>query len=122
MTSCWIIEQGQYSDYRVVGIFSTKENAELVLNYYRSGCDDDWDTPIITERQLDPALTELNAGLIQYIVIVRQLNGGNHVEVREGKPSLGDDEMKWSGGQLYNIWATDKDHAVKIAAERDAQK
>ena len=23
----WTVEQGEYSDYRVVGIFSTKENA-----------------------------------------------------------------------------------------------
>lgn len=28
--SVWVIEQGEYSDYRVVGVYSSRENAERI--------------------------------------------------------------------------------------------
>ena len=56
----WVIERGSYSDYRVLGVFSTKANAERVL----AMIEPDDDPPSITEWPLDPAVTELGCGAI----------------------------------------------------------
>ena len=31
--SVWVIEKGSYSDYRVVGVYSTQERAKLVCEH-----------------------------------------------------------------------------------------
>ena len=51
MTTVWVIETGEYSDYRVEGVFSTKERAEAV-NAKVGG--------EVSEWPLDPAFNELN--------------------------------------------------------------
>lgn len=58
MKTIWVIEAGYYSDYRVVGVFSSKKNAELVLKNLKG----DYEEPSISEWSLDPAVSELNAG------------------------------------------------------------
>jgi len=30
--ACWVVEQGEYSDYRVVGVFTSKANAQVVAD------------------------------------------------------------------------------------------
>jgi len=32
MAPVWVVEEGEYSDYRVVGVFSSKENAQLIAD------------------------------------------------------------------------------------------
>ena len=73
MSMCYIIEQGSYSDYRVVGIFSTKDKAEQALEYMKSG---ECEEPKITERRLDPGISQLNEGLTQFQIIFRDLKTG----------------------------------------------
>ena len=115
MPTCWIIEQGSYSDYRVIGIYSTKENAEHALAYIKK--DPHGEEPYIDERHLDPAITELNEGLIQFSI--RMLfNGEVTINLRRDLESK---DITWKDGACYNIWARDRDHAIKIAAERFAQ-
>jgi hypothetical protein len=67
MASVFVIEQGSYSDYHVVGVFSTRENAETVLAALKAATESYYDTPGIAEWPLDPAIDALRAGLKRYI-------------------------------------------------------
>ena len=119
-TKCWIIEQGEYSDYRVVGIFTSLAAAEQALAYMKLE-KDIWDEPTITERPLNPCIAELNAGLTQYQVIFRPNDCLSCNPVINLDPT----DMMWGPAEArfysFTIWAKDKDHAIKIAAERKAQ-
>jgi hypothetical protein len=56
--SVWVIEQGEYSDYRVVGVYSTKENAEMVcakINAHRG-----YDEASIAEWEMDAGVEAAN--------------------------------------------------------------
>ena len=52
MDKVWIIEQGRYSDYGVVGIFSTEDKAKAVCDKINEG--DCRDEASVAERTLDP--------------------------------------------------------------------
>ena len=34
MKSVWLVEQGEYSDYNIVGVYSTKEKAKMCAKRY----------------------------------------------------------------------------------------
>lgn len=110
---CWIIEQGCYSDYRVVGIFSTKENAEKALAHMKQKEFSDYDEPEINERFLDPCIEELNQGLFQFEV--RITKEGIEVLI---KKEIDAEDFHWTVGDYYNVWARDEAHAIKIASEK----
>ena len=114
MKKCWIIEQGCYSDYRVVGIFSSEENAEKQMA--RIKWHGEYDQPSIKERWLDPGIDELNQGLFQYTVRFDKdgtsVKSANDIEF---------DEYHWTTGSSYTVWAENDQAAIKIAAEKHAQ-
>ena len=114
MKKCWIIEQGCYSAYRVVGIFTTKENAEKQMARIKWG--GEYDQPSIEERWLDPGVDELNQGLSQFIVIF----DGAETTVKSYN-SVESDDYHWMKGSSYTVWAESDQAAIKIAAEKHAQ-
>lgn len=60
MKTVWVVEQGSYSDYRVVGVFSSKKNAELVADKVnRSSL---YDAATVAEWPIDPGVEGLNKG------------------------------------------------------------
>ena len=118
MPTCWIIEQGSYSDYHVVGIFSTRENAERALKFIkRDG--DYYDEPEITERQLDPCIAELNTGLQQFCIRIDHEQGSTTTLVES--TALEAIDYHHPNSSIYFVFARDQDHALKIATERHAQ-
>lgn len=66
MKSVWVIEEGEYSDYRVVGIFTSKANAELVYAKMSNG-----DSPQVNEWVLDPGVDEIQKGWSQWRVLMQ---------------------------------------------------
>lgn len=60
MTSVWIIESGNYSDYQVNGIFSTKEKAERAAKWI--------DRSQVVERELDPVVDKIDSNLDLYLI------------------------------------------------------
>jgi hypothetical protein len=131
MKSVWVIEQGSYSDYHVVGVFSSRKNAKLVLDSLTK----DYDEPTIAEWPIDPAVTELNAGLTVWLGemlrdgtverCVQWDNSGYHLSNdltiwrREDAPA-------YRGKGVLNclhgtVWAKDQKHAVKIFNEKRTQ-
>lgn len=60
LNEVWIVERGTYSDYHVIGIFSSRENAKKVSKLI-------WNSNI-AKRTLDPCMNEINKGMNQYLV------------------------------------------------------
>lgn len=57
MKTVWVIEQGSYSDYRVVGVFSSEANAKFIADAINVA--ESYDKATIAEWSLDPAVDEL---------------------------------------------------------------
>ena len=57
--SIWVVEDGAYSDYHVVGLYSTKANAEMAAAKFGGE---------VAEWPIDPSIEELRQGLTQWIV------------------------------------------------------
>ena len=123
MTTVWVIETGEYSDYRVEGVFSTKERAEAV-NAKVGG--------EVSEWPLDPAFNELKKG---YSVFLGEMLRDGTVERciswdYEVTPRM----TIWRRSQAPayvgknvpdclhgTVWAKDSTHAIKIMNEKRTQ-
>ena len=62
----WAVEQGSYSDYHVVGVFSSEENAQKIVDFLHN----DYDQPSIVEWTLDPCIYALSKGYTPYVVLM----------------------------------------------------
>ncbi len=131
MNTVWVIEQGTYSDYRVVGVYNSKEKADRVAEWMNK---DAYDEASVSEWPLNPAAVELNAGMQQFSV--RMLRNGDveMVQLYESRYATANDHGIWrrSEARAYHgknaedclsstVWATDEKHAVKIVNERRIQ-
>lgn len=123
MKTVWVIETGEYPDYRVEGVFSTKERAEAV-NAKVGG--------EVSEWPLDPAFNELKKG---YSVFLGEMLRDGTVE----RCSPWDFEVTprmtiWrrleapadAGKNMPDclhgtVWAKDSTHAIKIMNEKRTQ-
>ena len=111
----WVIEDGTYSDYHVVGIYSSKENAELANNL----CSGE-----IRRFDLDPMMNEINSGMSRYLVIMYK--DGNSEKVQESdllfdfenKEEFYFPKSNENRSLRAYVWAKDEEHALKIADER----
>lgn len=124
-TSVWVVESGEYSDYRVVGVFSSKENAQQIAD----AIDDD---ATVAEWSLNPAVHELRQGFTPYLVDMREdgtvercelwgisgyeLAGYVRMWRRTRAPAFCNQPDKPDVLQAL-IWAKDDQHAVKITNE-----
>lgn len=122
--SVWVIEAGEYSDYQVVGVFSTRENAELVASAIGYGSIAEWD--------LDPGVDGLRQGHPRFRVLMLRDGSVESVEVQEGWNAETFYVWPRSREPIYAgkgipdalnawVWARDEKHAVKIVNEKRAQ-
>ncbi len=128
MTKIFIIEQGSYSDYRVVGIFSTREKAEVVLNYMKSHEKSYSDEAEIDEREIDPSIDAINQGLVHYVVTMN-LETGDVIHIESiSDPIIEQEDCVWDrlpslvARYHGHCWAEDEKHAIKIINERRVQR
>lgn len=130
----WAIEQGQYSSYHIVGVYSSKKNAQLVADLLNA--DDPWGKATVVAWTLDPLIEKLNAGLTRFEVIMRRDGTTENVYPRDIDACAldGDAYRIWhrSTAPAYRgvdiedalqatVWAKDEEHAVKIVNERRTQ-
>lgn len=133
--SIWVIEQGEYSDYLVVGVFSSKENAMVVCKAINGDKGGGFYPATVAKWVLDPGVEDLNAG--RNVYLVHMLRDGN-VEKLEMKEFSGFDldaephiwrrssVPYWHGKGAKDclcatVFADDDRHAVKIVNEKRAQ-
>ena len=127
MRKVWVIEDGEYSDYHVVGVFSSEGNAELVQKSV-GGTIAEWD--------LDPAVAELRRGLTRWQVLMLRDGSTESVKRTELRSyQIGQTAWIWprSTAPAYagtgipdclnaEVWARNEKHAVKVVNEIRAQK
>lgn len=129
--SVWVIEKGEYSDYRVVGVFTSKENADDMAA--RINESETYGEPAtVAEWPLDPAIRELRAGFQPYHVWM--LRDGT-VE-RCDRTDVSTYDLASASCELWRrskapaykgkgiedclkatVWAKDDKHAIKIVNE-----
>lgn len=133
MGTVWVIEQGSYSDYRVVGVYTSKANAEKIaalLNKEKYS-----DEATVAEWPVNPAVDEINQGLKMYLVQMHM--NGNTERVEESditSYSLSSRLEVWERTKAPawqrqpiddmisgHVWAESVEHAVKIANEYRAR-
>ena len=131
MKSIWVIEKGSYSDYRVVGVYSTKEGAERVCE--RINGEESYEPAVVSEWPLDPGVEAINQGLSPFIVHMLRDGTTKNVWMDESdfEYALNDQPTIWRRSEapayqgknipdclMARVFAKDSQHAVKIANER----
>lgn len=127
MNKVWMVSEGQYSDFRMIAAFSTKELAEEAK---ASGVGDD-----IYEFDINPEYIRPPAGMKYWHV---QIDQDGNPPIRRGRMFqpysysgyTGTTINKTSvvcyrsgdGAYIVNCWARDEQHAIKIANEIRVQE
>ncbi len=120
MSKIYAVSRGEYSDYRVVTLFSTKRDAELFIERHQRKWVH-WND--IEEYELDSGVEKLREGWSFFHVHMHK-DGSSEVEIeptfidnvpdQQFEPHncvCGNPWFNWYG------WARDAEHAVKIANE-----
>ena len=125
MSICYAISTGEYSDYQVCAIFLTREKAEAALDAY--GVD-----AKIEEFRLDPVIPERSAGRRLYHCCKRSVSGQVYAfsynlsdlsfynSFKLDYASYFEPHPRGESFRVY-VFARDREHAVKIAAEKFAK-
>ena len=118
MTVCYSISSGEYSDYGVCAIFTTKEKAEAELFKYGSEA-------FIEEFPLDPVTPEWPTGF-KLFSCFGNLSGPVNAFITNCS-SIGYESSYFQAHRVspnrYRVYviAKNEEHAVKIAAEKFAK-
>ena len=117
MGNIYVVTKGEYSDYSVYGVFSdellAKKYAELLS-------DPDWDTAQVETYELNK-MPDFPANKLPFTVEM-DIDGNTPFGVK--RSSLDDFEKHYFfsvGCLVIDVWATDEQHAIKIANEKRVQ-
>jgi uncharacterized protein Usg len=134
MATIWVVEQGEYSDYRVVRVFSSKENAQQIADAINAPRENGYggDRATVAEWSLDPAVHELRQGFTPFLVDMREdgttercdrldvsgyeVAGSVRMWRRTQAPAFRGNPDKPDVLQTI-VWAKDDAHAIKITNE-----
>jgi hypothetical protein len=133
VSDIWVIEQGDYSDYRVVGVYDSKEKAEKVSDAINNG--DAYSQSTVAKWTMNPGFDEINAGMKMFLC--HMLKDGTvelckATEIRSYQISGKCNIWRRSQAPYYKnkgvedcldatVWAADEKHAVKIVNEKRLQ-
>jgi hypothetical protein len=115
MTSIYVLTEGDYSDYHIVGVYSTKELAEEAQTLYKDSQIEEYDLDNIPEHP---------PGMKAWFVLIRdgKLDGIYTSQVSPFDQTVPcESEYKHPNGMIsYMVycWAVDGDHAQKIALDK----
>src|SRR6185369_4878292 len=125
--SVWVVEQGSYSDYRVVGVFTSRKNAKLIADKLNVSEYSGYDKATISKWTMNPAVDELRAGMDQWHVLMTA-NGDVEKMSRRSFSSyeISGKVFLWerTKAEAYKgkgvpdaldctVWARDEQHAIK---------
>lgn len=130
-----MVSTGQYSDYSVVGVFTSRENAaEFVERVSEAESYPDFND--VEEMELDGSLPQIRAGLKPWFVQMHRDGTTERVEQKELSPYTASDvgAVIWRRSQApaykgqglddllhASVFADSAAHAVKIANEHRTQ-
>ncbi len=123
MNKIYLVTDGEYSDYHIIGVYTTKELAEEAVKCYTG-----YSTPGIEEYDLD-TIPDHPPGLYPFQVIMNRAGDGEASRQEVGALMEDKPEETWTrfegmhktGNYSFRVWASDNQHAIKIANERRAQ-
>jgi len=120
----FIVTSGQYCDYGINAVFSTKELAEK----YISAFDNEYIQRDIEEWDLDPNKTDLNQNRRAYFLRINKNGDIGELYIADSSYGYGEDISKskqsyTSDKAWLNIFcfADDENHAIKIAGKKRSQ-
>ena len=126
----WVLERGSYSDYRVLGVFSTKRNAERAAKFLDHGSE----TPTVAEWPLNPAIAELSRGYDQWNIIMLRDGTVERCDRNDSPYDFDTAGFLWERTKApayigkgipdalnVTVWARSARHAIKVANEKRAQ-
>lgn len=113
----YVVTDGNYSDYRIMGVFDSKEKAELYIDSFYGR---------IEEYVLNPYNEELKNGFKSFAVYMNINGSTEKYGIKCGNGSTNDNSFfnYYGDDEIYliaNMWAKDEQHAIKIANERRVQ-
>lgn len=117
MPEAFMVTRGDYSDYRVLAVFSTREGAEKYAAYFPS---DRWNPASIEPIGLDEG-EKYPKGKLRYSI---QFDCDGNSQVNRQGPDDGQEDVRPYGDKKTMVtycWAKDEEHAAKIANERRVQ-
>ena len=123
MEKIYLLTAGKYSEYHVVAIFSTLEQAETMKRWYNEGRDE-YDQARIDERPLNPTIPIAYRDLwwVEIKLADGEITNARMLpryytasDVIEGGVEKAWDYKTFLGVQCF---AKDQEHAIKIAGER----
>lgn len=110
MSSVYLITEGEYSDYHIIGVFSTKEIAQTMIEYVGGE---------VEEFELDPGVNKIHQGRRLTYIGIRRDGSVTSIQHESGldvsaRLVLG---FRYSPELQVKCWAKDFAHAVHIAGE-----
>jgi len=109
----YLVTDGDYSDFSIEAIFSTKELAIAFQKRFRYDSVGEWEVD---------SLVDLHKGLTYYSVFMKKDGMTEEVEEHCGKRGDVSYNYQYSNDIVYalhaSVWAKDKKHAVKILNEK----
>jgi len=115
MKTIYVLTEGSYSDYHIVGVYSTKELAEEAQTLYKDSQIEEYDLDNIPEHP---------PGMKAWFVLISdgKLDGIYVSQVSPFDQTVPcESEYKYPNGMItYTVycWAVDGDHAQKIALDK----
>ena len=134
--SVWVIEKGNYSDYRVVGVYSPEAGARLVCD--RINGEASYAPATVAEWPLNPGVEAINKGLSPFVVWMLRDGTTEQVwmDTDDFEYTLNDKPTIWrrstapinKGKAIVppdcltaRVFAKDDKHAIKIVNEYRTQ-
>ena len=125
MNKVFVVTSGEYSDYGIDAIFSTRELAQNFIDAFKA---DKWHEMDIEEWDLDPNEKHLKQNRKPYFLRINKEGKVTDLEVADSsygfKQDIPEAEISYTANlEWMNIscFADDENHAVKIAGEKRSQ-
>ena len=113
----YLVSKGEYSSYRVVGLYTNEALADRAACSLGITADGE-----VTEFPLNPGADELNQGLGLWHIIMRMEDGmimhGGHIHRSREVTAEQETRVMDNGFIIGEVWARDKEHAIKTMNER----
>lgn len=129
----WSVEQGEYSDYRVLGVYSTRENAETMRDFINAK--ESYRSAWVEELEVDAGLDAVAKGYKPFRIVMLRDGTTERADAdafHGGMPVTDLTVWRRSRARAYEgqnvadalhgvVWARTVKQAVKIANDRRAQ-